>query len=224
MSYEPTNWQNGDTITAEKLNKMESGIAENDGYWIPLEFTAGVFSVPADKQNEVELMLINESRYIRGCRISTGTDISGYRVAHAEFHCPFSSAMAADLGIYGLGNLVVKYVDDDGVVVEVVPDVFVVTLTPTAQDFSGVMDKTVGEIASAFNAGRRCIFRLSLSATDYYEGDVVRGATSSGVSYNTYAFVVSGILTGVAYIYTGVGSSDSSTAYYTTLFPLTPMS
>ena len=28
MSYTPTNWQTGDTITAEKLNNMESGIAD----------------------------------------------------------------------------------------------------------------------------------------------------------------------------------------------------
>lgn len=27
MSYTPTNWQTGDTVTAEKLNKMEQGIA-----------------------------------------------------------------------------------------------------------------------------------------------------------------------------------------------------
>lgn len=27
MSYTPTNWQTGDTITAEKLNNMENGIA-----------------------------------------------------------------------------------------------------------------------------------------------------------------------------------------------------
>lgn len=29
MSYTPTTWVNGDTITAEKLNKMEQGIANN---------------------------------------------------------------------------------------------------------------------------------------------------------------------------------------------------
>lgn len=28
MSYTPTEWQTGDTITAEKLNNMENGIAE----------------------------------------------------------------------------------------------------------------------------------------------------------------------------------------------------
>lgn len=31
MSYTPTVWANGDTITAQKLNKMENGIAEGGG-------------------------------------------------------------------------------------------------------------------------------------------------------------------------------------------------
>lgn len=28
MAYTPTNWQNGDVITAEKLNKLENGVAQ----------------------------------------------------------------------------------------------------------------------------------------------------------------------------------------------------
>lgn len=28
MAYEPTNWQQGDDITAEKLNKIEQGVAD----------------------------------------------------------------------------------------------------------------------------------------------------------------------------------------------------
>ena len=31
MSYVPTNWVNGDTITAEKLNKIENGISAMGG-------------------------------------------------------------------------------------------------------------------------------------------------------------------------------------------------
>lgn len=31
MSYEPTNWKDGDLVTSAKLNKMEQGIAENNG-------------------------------------------------------------------------------------------------------------------------------------------------------------------------------------------------
>lgn len=31
MSYTPTEWQNGDTVTAEKLNKLEQGVADAGG-------------------------------------------------------------------------------------------------------------------------------------------------------------------------------------------------
>lgn len=31
MSYEPTNWKAGDTVTSAKLNKIEQGIASNNG-------------------------------------------------------------------------------------------------------------------------------------------------------------------------------------------------
>ena len=29
MTYTPTEWKTGDVVTAEKLNKMEQGIADN---------------------------------------------------------------------------------------------------------------------------------------------------------------------------------------------------
>lgn len=31
MSYEPTTWQAGDTITSARLNKLEQGVAEGGG-------------------------------------------------------------------------------------------------------------------------------------------------------------------------------------------------
>lgn len=34
MSYEPTNWKSGDTVTSAKLNKMEQGIANAGGVLI----------------------------------------------------------------------------------------------------------------------------------------------------------------------------------------------
>lgn len=36
MAYEPTTWNCGDTITAEKLNKLENGLAEccGGGYFL----------------------------------------------------------------------------------------------------------------------------------------------------------------------------------------------
>lgn len=41
MSYTPTQWATGDTITAEKLNKAENGIAAND---------AAIAAIPAGLQ------------------------------------------------------------------------------------------------------------------------------------------------------------------------------
>lgn len=53
MSYTPTNWQNGDTITAEKLNKMEGGIesanAPNAPFVVTLTPTSLNYSGEMDK-------------------------------------------------------------------------------------------------------------------------------------------------------------------------------
>lgn len=38
MGYIPTEWQTGDVITAEKLNKAEQGIADACVYMIPIEY------------------------------------------------------------------------------------------------------------------------------------------------------------------------------------------
>lgn len=46
MAYEKTEWKNGDTITAEKLNKIESGVKDNENGW--------------EVENEYELILEEE--------------------------------------------------------------------------------------------------------------------------------------------------------------------
>lgn len=219
MAYTPTNWQTGDTITAEKLNNMESGIAENDGYWIPLEVTAGGLAVPADKQDEVSYMVRNPSLYIQGCLLSTGTDISGYRVLPDAFHCPLSSEAAPDFGVYGTANIVVKYVGGEGVVVEVVPDVFVITLTPTAQDFSGTMDATPAEIKTAYEQGCRIRFDIpslgaAVDATQY----IVTADSVQAAANITYEVL------GIGDVLIQVLTSSSDSTYTTKIFPLTPMS
>lgn len=61
MSYTPTNWQTGDTITAAKMNKLEQGVAdaggggglvvnvvENPGEDTVLDKTAAEISAAAD--------------------------------------------------------------------------------------------------------------------------------------------------------------------------------
>ena len=48
MSYTPTNWQTGDTITAEKLNNMESGIEGNSVFLITVALNE-LYANVADK-------------------------------------------------------------------------------------------------------------------------------------------------------------------------------
>lgn len=135
MSYTPTTWQTGDTITAEKLNNMESGI-EN----------------------------VNEP--------------------------------------------------------------FVITCTPTAQDFSGVMDKTVAEINEAYEAGRKIFFRLILGGDTYQEvslNDVGKGGLAYP-SFNAICCIAANNNYMLVLAYTGISDTGTKNTYGTTIYPLTPMS
>ena len=129
MSYTPTNWQTGDTVTAEKLNNMETGI-------------------------------------------------------------------------------------------ENAANAFIVTLTPTALDYSGTMDKTTAEITAAFNAGQRILFALNTGvdvvyfyASEWYEtsGDVILFATTIDVDNNLL-------------IRAHNDAGPTSTTYTTHIYTLTPAS
>ena len=132
MSYTPTNWQTGDTVTAEKLNNMESGI-------------------------------------------------------------------------------------------EAAKSSFIIQLTPTAQDFSGVMDKTGDEIYAAYQAGRIIEGHIGALGTHFVftafsetnDGQSVDGVYASAfVLYSEETDMLIQVITG----------ARSDTNYYTKIFPLTPMS
>lgn len=52
MSYTPTNWTTGDTITATKLNKMEQGIADGgSGYDVIIKLTPATIPTSATVVN-----------------------------------------------------------------------------------------------------------------------------------------------------------------------------
>ena len=53
MAYTPTVWQTGDTITAEKLNKLENGVANTGGY--DIVFTKTMDGMTADGASVEEL-------------------------------------------------------------------------------------------------------------------------------------------------------------------------
>lgn len=69
MSYTPTQWKSGDTVTSAKLNKIESGIKANEVFIIDLNTktdtlnkTAGeIFT--ASSEGKVVVLHINEDGY-----------------------------------------------------------------------------------------------------------------------------------------------------------------
>lgn len=226
MSYTPTNWQTGDIVTAERLNKMEQGIKENAGYWIPLQFSNGTFSVPVDKVDEVLYALQNpDNVFINGAAIGDLAFYGGYRVNENEFYCPLSAEVMEANGMSGTGNIIIKHaVGVADVSVEVVPDTFIVTLTPTAQDFSGTMDKTVGEIKTAYKAGKQIVFRVLSSETRYtdiYSVSFDYDTSDDVLIFYANIFVLDSGAFVIAY---NVQLGDSTDVYSTTIFPLTPMS
>lgn len=104
--------------------------------------------------------------------------------------------------------------------IELANDPFVVTLTPTAADLSGTMDKTPAEIDEAIRTYRRIFLDIPsfggmVEATQflYYPNTD---------TYRAYANLTFDPGTGTALIQ--IQTNPSAQTYYTTIYPLTPAS
>ena len=103
---------------------------------------------------------------------------------------------------------------------------FVVTLTPTEDDFSGVMDRTPQEITAAYHEGRRIVFDIptlaaSVEATQFmnqYSDGSGEIAACANVTYE-----VTGIGEALIKIITWTGSPPQGVTgeYVTSIYPLT---
>lgn len=102
---------------------------------------------------------------------------------------------------------------------------FVVTLTPTTQDFSGTMDKTVAEINAAYQLGRRIVFRLITSAATMIEIECVVVAHGSGFAYPSFNLhiVTDQPFNALVYAWTGLTNDGDKNTYGTQIYTLTPM-
>lgn len=96
---------------------------------------------------------------------------------------------------------------------------FLVTLTPTAEDFSGTMDKTPEEIAAAYEAGQEIVFRIYASPTLYYDINVT--LSSKAASDDLPIFCGYGILTDMFVV---IETKTYGNTYSTAIYSLTPAS
>lgn len=101
---------------------------------------------------------------------------------------------------------------------------FIVTLTPTAQDYSGTMDKTVAEIKTAYDAGKRIFFRVMESATTYSDVAITMIYQGSTTYPSFNAFIIMQELNLLIFAATGTTDNGTKATYTTTIYPLTPMS
>ena len=101
---------------------------------------------------------------------------------------------------------------------------FIVTLTPTALDYSGTMDKTVAEINAAYEAGMEIVFRVMESATTYTEV-FLSAVYHDGATYPSFnAFIVGSDANVLIFAGTVTTNDGTKQTYSTTIYSLTPAS
>lgn len=102
---------------------------------------------------------------------------------------------------------------------------FIVTLTPTALDYSGTMDKTETEISDAYEAGQQIVFRVvGIPEYDYVDVNVTEALYYTSVNrWQMSAYLVM-LPDTLIYIYNGISSDGDYARYGTRVFTLTPAS
>ena len=101
---------------------------------------------------------------------------------------------------------------------------FLVTLTPTALDYSGTMDKTVAEINAAYEAGMEIVFRVMMSATAYMDVDCT-ARYSADYTYPSFsAYIIDDIHNLFISALTMATNDGTKQTYSTAIYSLTPAS
>ena len=101
---------------------------------------------------------------------------------------------------------------------------FIVTLTPTAQDYSGTMDKTVAEIKTAYDAGQQIRFVMNDGNGTEYTVPCDEVTYNTNDAYPVYCGkVLVPAMDSIVFIHTSYidGVND---VYFTKIYPLTPLS
>lgn len=227
MSYTPTNWQTGDTITAEKLNNMESGITQNDGYWIPLTNDNDTWVVPSDKRTEVYQVITASKTNIKGFSFYSVGGIESYRLsATVETQINPNSIVRYITSTFFSGgvspfnyNGTIRLISfgDEWYKAVIIANIFTISLTPTNADFSGTIDRTQAEIDEAYYNEQEVHFLLysneyTATETNNYSGEVSFCATMpfyDDTVTNSWLLIRA--------------HTNSDGTYSVDVFPLTPM-
>ena len=248
MSYTPTNWQTGDTITAEKLNNMESGIeasngiiipitvdADNERYYVPKEIAGDVYNQLVANPDAPVFLSFTSSSYAAPFFTSAAEKYESffYDVYIVSFSPLWWETIGASFtrstqNYIGATFAISKSAYESGYdwAGGLISQAFVVTLTPTAQDYSGTMDKNVGEIKAAYEAGQRIVFHFDMGGGAYMDAELSNVASDGASVYPSFnsIVVIDNPIDAVVMLSTEMTDDGTKSTYGTTIYPLTPMS
>lgn len=172
MAYTPINWQTGDTITAEKMNKMDNGWGvENSSTEIyagslTVSSSGGDVTIPsaiASTLTNTPQLTVSIDGNPYTC---TGFDDDGYWT----FGAPYGDYSTYPFSVYVEGTItkfthqtagtyavVLMVVSSSVTVSEDFTSAIQAANVYTITDSSGTLNKTFAEIRDAFIAGKTCI-------------------------------------------------------------------
>lgn len=102
---------------------------------------------------------------------------------------------------------------------------FIVTLTPTAQDYSGFMDTTVAEIYDAYDSGKQIWFKVLTGATAYVEVPVSFIGRDTSFDYPNFGAEIVKSDANLMIVAETTDTNDATnTTYLTKVYSLTPVS
>ena len=110
MAYTPTDWECGQTVTAEKLNNIERGIAEVNSAYNPTTWECGDL-ITAEKMNKIEQGIANAGGGGSSDFSTAEISISGLSVSQCSVTSPHIittpfDMIVADTAKYASGDIV----------------------------------------------------------------------------------------------------------------------
>jgi len=220
-SLPPVTASDNGKVLAVKNDEWAAGVQE---YWIPVEYSDGALRIPEGKGEEVgNALYFPDTYWVRGVKINSEF-YAGYVENKYSFIVPLEKHFMENLGYDCAGKLHIA--QDAGIyAVTIEPDKFIVTLTPTALDYSGTMDHTVAEINAAYEAGQEIWFRIAYNGDGYLVPmkAVYEDHETTFPSFNCEVVLGDGL---DMLLYVATGSTDTGTkdTYFTSIYSLTPAS
>ena len=162
-----------------------------------------------------------------GINVKVALDASAEAVTYTVFIGESVILTSPGMTYNGTSKVIAMFYDDDGALgyhIYIIPNnKFIVTLTPTALDYSGTMDHTVAEINAAYEAGQEIWFKVGTEAQGY--AYVPANQISLGsMTYPSFEATLLNPGVGLMYAYTGFTDDGTTQTYGTYIYSLTPAS